>query len=490
MKNRWLVFISCLLLLNFFPAFSQTNLLGDANRDGRVNIVDALLVAQFYIGLMPSGFIQEAVDVDYNCSINIVDALLIAQYYVGLIKEFPGNGLIYSFTGNLNNGLINGVPVNYGTISKYSNGVVTISFDGGPGFEWVWLYSPEHKAMVKGEGTVWTADLGSYSEGLSLEYYFVVRKNGFEANNNDQPHRLVVSSSANGNSGGCTELPEKSPAPGEWRIVWEDNFDGSNRPDQANWNYHVGNGYNRGSGGFGGWGNGEWEWYRPENAYQHDGKLVIRADYLNSPVSIANRDWFQFSSRITTQGKHAWKYGRFEALIALPSAAGTWPAFWMLGESCDASFIDEYNPPMDYYDDMAGNWSSCGEIDIMEHRNSENLVVHNLFWDTRIGLFPWEDGLTHFDPRENVPVDDVTLFHLYTIEWNEKDIRWYVDRETHQEPTKIMNITADNMEEYHKPFFLIFNLALQGGFTGPTDPVTSDFPLYMYIDYVRVWQKN
>jgi hypothetical protein len=58
---------------------------GDANGDDVVNIIDALLTTQFYVGLATDNFVEEAADVDCNGNIDIVDALLIARYYVGLI---------------------------------------------------------------------------------------------------------------------------------------------------------------------------------------------------------------------------------------------------------------------------------------------------------------------------------------------------------------------------------------------------------------------
>jgi beta-glucosidase len=62
--------------------------LGDVNNDGSINIVDALLAAQFYVGLNPANFDQSRADVNCSGNIDIVDALLIAQYYVGLIDKF------------------------------------------------------------------------------------------------------------------------------------------------------------------------------------------------------------------------------------------------------------------------------------------------------------------------------------------------------------------------------------------------------------------
>ncbi len=61
---------------------------GDVNSSGTVDIVDALLVAQYYVGLAPASFIAAAADVNRDGSIDIIDGLRIAQYYVGLITGF------------------------------------------------------------------------------------------------------------------------------------------------------------------------------------------------------------------------------------------------------------------------------------------------------------------------------------------------------------------------------------------------------------------
>ena len=57
---------------------------GDVNRDIIIDIIDALLIAQYYVGMSPTGFYKITADVSGNQVIDIVDALLIAQYYVGL----------------------------------------------------------------------------------------------------------------------------------------------------------------------------------------------------------------------------------------------------------------------------------------------------------------------------------------------------------------------------------------------------------------------
>jgi rhamnogalacturonan endolyase len=62
--------------------------LGDVNNDGSIDIVDALLTAQYYVGLNPGNFNPAHADTNCDGSVDIVDALLIAQYYVGLISGF------------------------------------------------------------------------------------------------------------------------------------------------------------------------------------------------------------------------------------------------------------------------------------------------------------------------------------------------------------------------------------------------------------------
>lgn len=69
------------------PTPTPAGELGDINGDGSIDIVDALLIAQCYVGISSC---SPASIADINCDggIDIVDALLIAQYYVGLMGDF------------------------------------------------------------------------------------------------------------------------------------------------------------------------------------------------------------------------------------------------------------------------------------------------------------------------------------------------------------------------------------------------------------------
>jgi beta-glucanase (GH16 family) len=296
--------------------------------------------------------------------------------------------------------------------------------------------------------------------------------------------RATATATTAGATATRTNTPTATATPaGGWNLVWSDEFNGTGVPSSANWNYHVGNGYNAALPGFQGWGNGEWEWYRPENSYQSGGNLVIRADYNSAPTSIAGSNWYQRSGRITTQGKHSWTYGKIEARIQMPNITSTWPAFWMMGDSSGGTFTSNSAAPITYYDSMATNWASCGEVDIVEHKNSDALIYNNIFWDLRTGVFPWTSGENaNYGTTYNVA--NVAQFHVYSIEWDATYIKWFTDGvQTH-----IIDITPPTLEEFHKPMYLILNLAVAGAFPATT-PNIADFPTYMYVDYVRVYQK-
>jgi hypothetical protein len=86
-KKLFFVLLCAMYIVVEFSLHTQT--LGDVNRSGGIDIVDALLTAQYYVGLNPQNFDAAYADVNCSGSIDIVDALLIAQFYVGLITTFP-----------------------------------------------------------------------------------------------------------------------------------------------------------------------------------------------------------------------------------------------------------------------------------------------------------------------------------------------------------------------------------------------------------------
>ncbi|MBN2533541.1 MAG: DUF3160 domain-containing protein [Spirochaetales bacterium] len=99
MKKNLLPVI-CFFLI-FMSGYLSAQVVGDANNDGSIDIIDALIVAQYYVGIQPTIFYESVSDVNGDGSIDIIDALMIAQLYVGIIKEFPAEKWIpYTVTAS------------------------------------------------------------------------------------------------------------------------------------------------------------------------------------------------------------------------------------------------------------------------------------------------------------------------------------------------------------------------------------------------------
>jgi len=257
----------------------------------------------------------------------------------------------------------------------------------------------------------------------------------------------------------ATPNPTSTPVPSPtaewertgWKIIWQDEFDGTVL-DLKNWTFDIGGN---------GWGNQELEAYtdRPENVRVEDGTLVIEA--REEPEMMAGRDYS--SARIKTRGLHAWQYGRIEARIKLPYGKGIWPAFWMLGDNL-----------------YQKGWPTAGEIDIMEFigREPDHIyaTVHAPGYSGGNGV-----GSSVTTSAETLRND----FHVYAIEWEENEIRWYFDDQQY------FKITPDDVPDqwiFDHPFFITLNLAVGGGWPGYPDD-TTEFPQFLYVDYVRVYQK-
>lgn len=264
-----------------------------------------------------------------------------------------------------------------------------------------------------------------------------------------------------------------APKPPEgMELVWSDEFSVNGRPDPKNWTYETG--YVR---------NHEAQWYRPESAEVKDGCLVITAEHHKEPLPNprGNGRRFMFgggdsrpveytSACLITKGLHSFKFGRIEARIKAPLMEGSWPAFWTLG--------------------VSESWPSCGEIDIFEYYRKT--VLANFCWAAPGGQWSpeWNTVRT---PLEKFQKDDpewADKFHVYAMDWDEKRIVLSVDGVAVNDSSiaEVKNARFRSVENpFHQPHYLLVNLALGGDNGG--DVTKMPFPAYMYVDYVRVYQK-
>lgn len=254
-------------------------------------------------------------------------------------------------------------------------------------------------------------------------------------------------------------LSNMSELSGQWKLVWEDNFS-DKEIDESKWNF-VDGGW--------GFGNEEEQYYTPrkENARIEDNALIIEARREEY------KDMKYTSAKLTTQGRAAWKYGRFSIRAKLPEGQGIWPAIWMMPED-----MQRYS-----------GWPACGEIDIME------LIGHQP--DTVYGTLHY--GMPHTYTGENYKLpgnkkfsDD---FHVFTLDWEPGEFRWYVDGVLYATQNRWFskNKETEVLHTGHAPFdrefYLQINLAVGGKWPGYPDESTC-FPQKLIVDYIKVFQKS
>lgn len=275
--------------------------------------------------------------------------------------------------------------------------------------------------------------------------------------------------------------PTPTPAP-SWALIFEDNFE---TIDPANWGFEVNC--------FGG-GNNERQCYtsRADNAYAEDGMLhiVAKEESFNGPAlqdedpdynpedTSQNRAYT--SARLRSKDLFDFRYGRVEIRAQLPGGQGSWPALWML--------------PTDF---VYGGWPLSGEIDIMEAVNLDTGAANEVHGTLHYGM-AWPKWSAHGEayPSSDSFTDD---FHVYALEWEADEIRWYVDGEHYQTQRSSdwysytwqgqdVGFTAPSPQApYDQEFHLLMNLAVGGDWPGAPDTGWTE-DRHFIVDYVRVYQ--
>jgi len=172
------------------------------------------------------------------------------------------------------------------------------------------------------------------------------------------------------------------------------------------------------------------------------------------------------SGSVTGRNKVAFRYGRCEIRAKLTKSLGTWPAFWLMGNS--------------------GNWPNCGELDVFEQVNGSEWISGNFHFKKpgtsnetiqNSALVTPEDG-THWSDG----------FHRIGIIINEFECAWYVDDHIF----KRMDVRDSKYDTVRNQYwYVLLNLAFGGNWPGQLDPndskvanfVSEDFE----IDYCRIF---
>ena len=292
-------------------------------------------------------------------------------------------------------------------------------------------------------------------------------------------------------------------------LIWEENFDSLD-----NWIIETGN-------GAWGWGNGELEYYSPDNVSiaeipgePGNNALLITArqesgpgitDQWGNPLNYT-------SGRLNSKSKVSVQYGMIEARVRIPSInLGGWPAVWLLGTSNYA-------------------WPRCGEIDMMEmgstqagrdlhdtHNGGNGLdnstvnqsVGANAIYYSDAAINPgnpsgaaslsWDPEDVYARPYYNYDPGLVERFLIYRLYWDDSTLRMtVVDNGVEHDLFETPFEMDEESDEFQAPFYLITNLAVGGAFTdaynlgdpGSGLPVSMSFPAQMFVDYIRVYEWN
>lgn len=250
------------------------------------------------------------------------------------------------------------------------------------------------------------------------------------------------------------------------QLVWSDEFNtaAGTAPRTSTWGRELGDGTIY---GISGWGNDELEYYTDGTANAATdgrGNLVITARKADSGQLCYYGTCQYTSARLLTKNRFDVAYGRVEARVKVPSGAGLWPAFWMLG-----SDIDQVT------------WPKSGEIDIMENVGR----LPNQVFGTLHG--PGYSGGQSYGGSLDLGRAVSDAYHTFAVDWQPNRISWLMDGKVYFTATPGDAALAGKSWVFNHPFYLLLNLAVGGNFGGAVGDSTA-FPAAMKVDYVRVYQ--
>lgn len=263
----------------------------------------------------------------------------------------------------------------------------------------------------------------------------------------------------------------------EWTKVWGDEFN-SGKLDSKRWQYHPREG-------------ATWNRLIAQGLKQQRLVNTFENGYYNShciatPAEFTNETQPMISGAIMSEGKFSVKFGKIEARIKTTPHTGNFPAFWMMPAYSELK------------DAGLNGWPMDGEIDIWEQIDADNRAHHTVHsgWTGWSNYCKWPVGPKQSSPTSTTnEYSDATLWHVYALEWDAEEMRWYVDgnlvftyaNQHYSEegsPYYLEKVTWP----FDKHFYIILNQSVGNGAWAKNPDVS--FHYLTLFDYVRVYQKK
>ena len=234
-----------------------------------------------------------------------------------------------------------------------------------------------------------------------------------------------------------------------WKLVWKDDFKGK-EIDPTSWRRCVA-------------GTSDWD----RNMSPLDSLCRVRNGVLElwgipTPEGL-NESRPYITGGVYSEGLRSVQNGRFDVRAKFGFATGFWPAIWLMP---DANI----------------QWPYGGEIDIMEHLNSDDIAYQTV-----------HSAHTYYfrEPKSkngNTMAINKEDFNVYSVEISDCEITFYINGKKNFSYSKMEPTPEDQYPFSNHPFYIILSAQLGGTWVGKVS--IEDLPVKMEIDYVKFYERR
>lgn len=195
---------------------------------------------------------------------------------------------------------------------------------------------------------------------------------------------------------------------------------------------------------------------RSKNSFVRGGKLAIQVDKEKYDIS----DYT--SARLSSYDKRDFLYGKIEARIKVAKGRGLHSEFRMM--PTEAAY---------------GTYALSGQIEIMNFDGEKPSQITS-------GLAYGAQGHSSTKVLQQYVDKSVDLsddYHVYAVEWQPSEMRWFVDGNLYATQTDWHSAAAPFPAPFDKEFYLVLNVSVE-------DDVDENisWPQQMLVDWIRVYQ--